>query len=741
MSNEILDKICNVRKQFDDLISRHSDDESFTDALKSICDENGFPDGEEISHQYNDDTDMDRLLRIGIVGRVKAGKSSLLNSFIFDGKDILPKAATPMTAALTYLEYGEKISFTVEFFTDQDIQKIEEKAKRYEKELDSRINLYYEKQKNNLKINRSDEEIRKNAESKAVSEMKENTQLAAAYDQYQKIKKSSSDIFEKVKKEAITVTVDSMDKIAGVLSDYVGGSGKYMPFTRNVNIKLPIEDIKEVTIVDTPGFNDPVPSRSEKAGQLLAKCDVVLILTLANQAMSENDKDVIAQIPYKNGIREIFVIASQFDNTLFGGEIVEGSDGNLDNAIEQTKGKITEQIIDVLKTINHNNIFDLIIKEKKKRIFHSSGLCQSMVQTWVDRKNWDMGRCTVWNNLKEWYPDYFSDNESEISMASLEKLGNIEKIKEAITVIKSKKESIFAQKLEDFESRYENCIKKSKKDILEYIEKRKEGVAGADLDKIKSEIERLTSITFKLQNGLKDVFMTAVDEWKIETEEHSRNELFEFLNNIKSDVSNAESSGTDSWTKGWLFWKKEYSEDYSIVNTTDVINSIDSFIGRFNYFIKHFLEKQRLVLIKTLASGIAKFWIRNFVDEDIDETEIRNSVRSIVINSVDINIEYDGDSFNSQHTGRLDHDEAENFLNSAKRFINYLEKKFSELIDEKFDTITSKLYSVDFGKQFLEKYKNMIEINKKEAQNKEVAVANWERIQKEVECIQCLTEI
>ena len=42
-----------------------------------------------------------RDLRLGIVGEVKAGKSSFLNALIFDGEDILPKAPTPMTAALT----------------------------------------------------------------------------------------------------------------------------------------------------------------------------------------------------------------------------------------------------------------------------------------------------------------------------------------------------------------------------------------------------------------------------------------------------------------------------------------------------------------------------------------------------------------------------------------------------------------------------------------------------------------
>lgn len=37
----------------------------------------------------------DRQLNIGVVGQVKAGKSSFLNTLLFDGQPVLPKAATP----------------------------------------------------------------------------------------------------------------------------------------------------------------------------------------------------------------------------------------------------------------------------------------------------------------------------------------------------------------------------------------------------------------------------------------------------------------------------------------------------------------------------------------------------------------------------------------------------------------------------------------------------------------------
>ncbi|GAA8453415.1 hypothetical protein HpBT236_10860 [Helicobacter pylori] len=75
-----------------------------------------------------------RGLKVGIVGRVKAGKSSLLNALIFEGKDVLPKAATPMTASLTILKYAQNLSAEAQFYDEQDIEELKIDHERYEKE-------------------------------------------------------------------------------------------------------------------------------------------------------------------------------------------------------------------------------------------------------------------------------------------------------------------------------------------------------------------------------------------------------------------------------------------------------------------------------------------------------------------------------------------------------------------------------------------------------------------------------
>lgn len=86
-----------------------------------------------------------RKLSIGIVGAVKAGKSSFLNACVFNGEEYLPKAATPMTAALTKISYSETPKANIHFYSKEDWQDIVEQANKYDIELEKAYNEYYER--------------------------------------------------------------------------------------------------------------------------------------------------------------------------------------------------------------------------------------------------------------------------------------------------------------------------------------------------------------------------------------------------------------------------------------------------------------------------------------------------------------------------------------------------------------------------------------------------------------------
>lgn len=106
---------------------------------------------DELRHYFNDFKEggnsllkESSLLRIGVVGQVKAGKSSFLNSLFFDGESVLPKASTPMTAGLTVLEYSDKNYFEVEYYAQEDWRGFQDLYDLYckiEKEVRSNKNL------------------------------------------------------------------------------------------------------------------------------------------------------------------------------------------------------------------------------------------------------------------------------------------------------------------------------------------------------------------------------------------------------------------------------------------------------------------------------------------------------------------------------------------------------------------------------------------------------------------------
>lgn len=201
-----------------------------------------------------------RLLRIGILGKVKAGKSSFLNALLFNGESILPEAATPMTAALSVLEYGKTPSLSVEFYSQEDLGEIKEKAKRYEKELKEQEVQEFERLKelelkkvqNKAQIDEA--KLRANAQILATKKLKQELEeLCACYEQNARIEKSALNLSELEKHKELQ---GSLSEIQAKLKDYVGSSGKFMPFTKSITLRLDNEFLKDVQIIDTPGLND-----------------------------------------------------------------------------------------------------------------------------------------------------------------------------------------------------------------------------------------------------------------------------------------------------------------------------------------------------------------------------------------------------------------------------------------------------------------------------------------------------
>ncbi|WP_229307977.1 dynamin family protein [Helicobacter pylori] len=201
------------------LIEKAITEYGLTERARPFISENAVITTEVLKQTLQEMRPKDRNLKVGIIGCVKAGKSSLLNALIFEGKEVLPKAATPMTASLTVLKYAEKLSAEVELYNEKDIAELKNEHEKYEREFNRIVEEEVKKQKekqslaNRAKeglakgvgklINKnknpeaapkenilSDEEIAKRAERIAKNELEKDTKLVSSHDQYEKIKKA-----------------------------------------------------------------------------------------------------------------------------------------------------------------------------------------------------------------------------------------------------------------------------------------------------------------------------------------------------------------------------------------------------------------------------------------------------------------------------------------------------------------------------------------------------------------------
>ncbi len=177
----------------------------------------------------------------------------------------------------------------------------------------------------------SDEEIVKRAERIAKDKLKGDEKLVSSYDQYEKMKKSGLLNTEKLDPR---IQANSLQELNQKLLQFVGADGKYMPYTKAVQISLNNPNLKDLEVIDTPGVNDPIASREERTKALLKDCDVVFIISPSGQFLTDSDMSLFDRVSNKEGTQEIYFVASQADSAVLSKSEVEKSGQHLPTAFE-----------------------------------------------------------------------------------------------------------------------------------------------------------------------------------------------------------------------------------------------------------------------------------------------------------------------------------------------------------------------------------------------------------------------
>ncbi|WP_374492962.1 dynamin family protein [Brachymonas sp.] len=221
--------------------------------------------------------DLETLnLRIGIMGQVKAGKSTFLNALLFDGKPVLPQAATPKTANLTRITWGPGYALDVEFYSAKEWADIEAAAAQADASQASKVAR----------------ELVSLLQAKGVDAAQV---LAAQQGAVQ------------------THSAPDLDSLMALLNDFVGNNGRHTPLVKMTHLYLPMDELRGFDVVDTPGMNDPVLSRTIKTRQYMEQCDVVFFLSRCSQFLDQSDIDLLGQQLPDSGIKRMVLVAGQLD--------------------------------------------------------------------------------------------------------------------------------------------------------------------------------------------------------------------------------------------------------------------------------------------------------------------------------------------------------------------------------------------------------------------------------------------
>ncbi len=731
--------------------------------------ENAVIKAEELEKTLKEMQDTDRNLKVGIIGRVKAGKSSLLNALIFEGKDVLPKAATPMTASLTILKYAQNLSAEVEFYDEKDIEELKRDHERYEREFQRMVDEKVKEQKEKQSFSNrakegfnkvgkfltknksdkeapkervlSDEEILEKARKIAKSELEKDTKLVSSYDQFERMKKSGLTNTETLDPR---IQADSLEELNQKLYQFVGKEGKFMPYTKAVQISLNNPNLKDLEVIDTPGVNDPIVSREERTKALLKECDVVFIISPSNQFLTDSDMDLFDRVSNKEGIQRVYFVASQADSAVCAPSEVENSRHHLPTALENAQKILSSSLNATMSLLekkypHQQEIFESAIKNG---VILTSGICFSMYKDFENQASWEREKeeyQLAWENLTNDYPDAFdSDDKSKESLLLLSNMGAIRGRLEEVAI---EKENIISQRLQEYLKTQANNLHNLITQLSQDLEKEKNRIKDADMGTIAKQIDAYEKLSDEIEIGFRDAYEEFIFHFIKNIRDGLNETLTKAIRTAKVGAQNEEGEERytervkqeglfGSFKRNFLFWADDDAGYDEVMRTRVVVKAgavVDYLIEMHKICEKALNDSVRsfkIVLKKELYAKVFPV-LRQIINDDdlIDEAAFKKSVHAVTDGIKFGEFDYTLPSEIGAQTGFLRDDRAVQFIQSVEKHLRDFEAETENDVKEYCTDLRKNLEKQDFANGVLSKLKKDMQNLKNQVQNKEQSIA------------------
>ncbi len=461
--------------------------------------------------------DSERKFNIAVIGQVKSGKSSFLNMLLFGGRQVLPQAATPKTCVLTRVEYAKEQQLLIEFYDVFEWAQLKKTAR--------------------LQI--------------------ESTEVHAARDLVAMAMRSDADMTSCFDENIRKIPIDDPTHLNDLLEDYVGERGKYTALVKSVTLYMDIPEIENISIVDTPGLNDPVPSRRLITQEFLERCDAAFFLSCAGYFMDANDTALISsQLPQK-GTKKLILIASQYDNVLMDA-LCDGDDFAKTNErlktllAERAKKSVSVMTKQLTAFDCSKQVIDVVAQCQKP--YFISVVAERMAQK--PKEGYDELETLVYNNLSR---------HTELSPERLEEISGFSEIRSLYGEMSAQKQVLLAGKAASFA-----VVSNSELKQILYVT---HGEITAEINRIKTEIlpqhEKKSKELKQAQNRIRTAIDEAFEDCYKDVEQSSYESFASLVKNRKKirtsvktevEVVNIDIDVDDSVWWNPLSWRKKHKE-------------------------------------------------------------------------------------------------------------------------------------------------------------------------------------
>jgi len=596
-----------------------------------------------------------QTLNIAIMGQVKAGKSSFLNALLFDGKPVLPTAATPKTANLTRISYGEIPALEIEYYSKEEWSEIEK--------------LSQEKD-----------------ESEAVKVAKELVEMVST---------AQINVQEVLEQQTKRIESSFIDDLVNTLNQYTGNNGQYTALVKMTRLYLPNDELKGFDIIDTPGMNDPVISRTQKTKEEMVRCDVVFFLSRSSQFLDQSDIHLLTDQLPQGGVERLYLIAGQYDSAIlddgFNRESLSECEINLQSRLNKRAVKELGDLADKKRKAGHEHLANLL--ENLVKPIVSSTFAHGFA-TWEASK-WDATMQHVHTELKEMAVNDW--NEYQFTQQDWQRIANFDALREKYQTARIEKNQILESKKQSLLPKAQEKLDETISYLKEAVESRITGLNTQDISQLidleKQLEQRIHGISSKLEQHI-GTELTAIQKAINDISRDLQKSIQQYTQLTTHTGSETHEEAYEVSTSKWynpFSWGssetryRTYTTNYEYLSASDAVEQIAQYARNCTVDIQYHFND--LVRPNQLKLNLRRALVNelNTAQADFDATQFKNVLDAVIrqLNMPELNLEIGDPSrkISQNFSGQI---KSSNDMQKLKKALNQSLQEVFKLLNDQF---------------------------------------------------------